>query len=266
MSVVWLPISFVLLAAPQAPPIVNVEYQPLAAQAKRLVETLQFLGEPLTEQDAVLDLARSDKPVEAVRKLQETLDKHVLVTVTINPESRVKSARGPAPARLMQQGWRTFVIKVINEAGVTAPLKVTSPNAATIVKPGTNRAEPPVTVTLADVPHRFLDVVTYDKQPLEPTLSGLGAEYRLLQLYCRDVGKREAKLEFSVGAGTQDVGFRAETSILFEAIPAYKVTLGVKDHDGKPTTASFTFRDKYGRVYPAQSRRLAPDFFFHPQV
>jgi hypothetical protein len=155
---------------------------------------------------------------------------------------------------------------VINDAGVTAALKATSPNAAPIVRPGTNRAEPPKTVTLADVPHRFLDVVTYDKQPLEPTLSGLGAEYRLLQLYCRDVGKREAKLEFSVGAGTQDVGFRAETSILFEALPAYKVTLGVKDHDGKPTTASFTFRDKYGRVYPAQSRRLAPDFFFHPQV
>jgi hypothetical protein len=30
--------------------------------------------------------------------------------------------------------------------------------------------------------------------------------------------------------------------------------------------ASFLFRDAMGRVYPSPTRRLAPDFFFHPQV
>jgi hypothetical protein len=40
----------------------------------------------------------------------------------------------------------------------------------------------------------------------------------------------------------------------------------VRDHDGKPTMGSFVFRDSQGRVYPSQSRRLAPDFGFHPQV
>ena len=30
--------------------------------------------------------------------------------------------------------------------------------------------------------------------------------------------------------------------------------------------ASFLIRDKAGRVYPARSKRLAPDFFFHEQI
>jgi hypothetical protein len=35
---------------------------------------------------------------------------------------------------------------------------------------------------------------------------------------------------------------------------------------GQPTTAAFVIRDKQGRVYPSQSKRLAPDFAFHPQI
>ena len=42
--------------------------------------------------------------------------------------------------------------------------------------------------------------------------------------------------------------------------------LEVLDDDGKPTTGQFVFRDAQGRVYPARSRRLAPDFFFHDQI
>ena len=42
--------------------------------------------------------------------------------------------------------------------------------------------------------------------------------------------------------------------------------LDVRDDDGRPAMASFIFRDRMGRVYPSPSRRLAPDFFFHPQV
>jgi hypothetical protein len=44
------------------------------------------------------------------------------------------------------------------------------------------------------------------------------------------------------------------------------VTLRVLDSDDQPTTASFVIRDERGRVYPSQAKRLAPDFFFHPQI
>lgn len=44
------------------------------------------------------------------------------------------------------------------------------------------------------------------------------------------------------------------------------MTFNVLDEKGKPTTASFIIRDKLGRIYPSQAKRLAPDFHFHPQI
>jgi hypothetical protein len=48
-----------------------------------------------------------------------------------------------------------------------------------------------------------LEMAMFDSQPLATNLSGLGCEYRILQLYARDAGLREAKLMFDVGQGTQ---------------------------------------------------------------
>ena len=118
----------------------------------------------------------------------------------------------------------------------------------------------------ASVASLWLDLMTFDKQPLKATLSGLGLEYRIVQLYSRDAGKREAKFSFNVGQGTQDLGFRNETDVLFDCQPAQSVVLRVRDEQGAATTASFLVRDAQQRVYPAPAKRLAPDFAFHPQV
>ncbi len=97
----------------------------------------------------------------------------------------------------------------------------------------------------------------------------------MLQIASRDSGRREARLRFDVGQGTQDLGSRSDLDILFQCVPAVPVTLEIRDDpndgkvndgDGQPITASFLIRDAQGRVYPSQGRRLAPDFFFHPQV
>ena len=94
----------------------------------------------------------------------------------------------------------------------------------------------------------------------------MALEYRIIQLFSRDRGKREAKLMFDVGQGTQDLGFRNEVNLLFFAEAAVKVVLNVLDDDGQPTIGQFVFKDAQGRVYPSRVKRLAPDLFFHDQV
>src|SRR5581483_7372838 len=78
--------------------------------------------------------------------------------------------------------------------------------------------------------------------------------------------KREAKIVFNAGQGTQDLGFRSDCDLLFTCRPSADIRLSVRDEDGKPTTASLIIRDAQGRVYPSQAKRLAPDFFFQPQI
>ena len=256
------------LRADDLPRVPVVDAQPLTAQVRRLVEALDQLGQPIpapTRAKLEQALAKPE-PADRVRSIQEVLDPLCLVGVTINPESRVKVDRGAAPAELVQDGWRVFPIKVHNEAGVTAELKVTSPNAEPVYRRSTSSARPRPGLSDAEVADRWMDLASVVDRPLNRPLSGLPLEYRVIRVYSRDAGRREAKLRFDVGQGTQDLGFRGDLDVLFTSKPAVSVTLDVRDVDGRPTTASFLIRDALGRVYPSTSRRLAPDFYFHPQV
>ena len=113
---------------------------------------------------------------------------------------------------------------------------------------------------------RFLEVEMFDQSPMTAKLSGLNVEYVLALIHCSEAGTREATIAFDVGEGTQDLGFRSEVPVLFSVRPAIPVKLAIRDADGEPTTARLEFRDLHGRVYPPQAKRLAPDFFFQPQI
>jgi len=258
-----------LLAVENAlPEVKGVELQPLVSATQRLLEALEFVGSPLAPEDdrKLREALKSTDKAEVAASVQKILDPYCLLMVTINPESRVSVAPGPVKKELIEQGWRNFLLKVQNDAGINPVLKVESPNSEPLHKRSTGSPNPKPSITPEEVPQRFLDVVMMDKQPLTPSLSGLNLEYRIIQLYSRDVGKREAKIGFNVGQGTQDIGFRNQVPLLFDCQPAVKVSVGVKDIDGAPTTAAFLIKDKFGRVYPNPSRRLAPDFFFHQQI
>jgi len=252
----------------QFPQVTEVESQPFIAATERLLEALVFVGAPLSnpDQETVQAAMRSDDQDEAVAQIQGVLDRYTVAGVHINPESRVKVAEGPTRKNLVQQGWRTFLVKVHNEAGITPQLVAESPNAGPQYKRSTGSPDPKSEISQSDVAQRFLDLEMYNNPPLKPNLSGLELEYRIIQLYSRDIGKREAKLAFNVGQGTQDLGFRNAVPILFHCLPAVEVVLKIADEDGSPTSAAFVVRDSRGRIYPNPARRLAPDFFFHDQV
>jgi len=246
----------------------KVALQPLAQQVRQVQEALSFLGQPLLAADAQRINAAIGQPDEAaaVLELQRVLDQYALVIVTINAESRVKVEVGPARPELEQEGTRLFLVKVVNGAGVTAKLQVESENSGVVYTRSDSSAEPAAKLTAEDDKQRWADISLYDKNPMSERLSGLELEYRLLSIYSRDAGERSAKMSFNVGQGTQDIGFRNEATVLFTIQPANQLRLGVLDENKLPTIAAFTIRDAQGRIYPNPSKRLAPDFFFQPQV
>lgn len=263
----WCSLTTQVLAQ-DVPLVAAVDRQPLEAATLRLEQALQLAGSPLSaEESARLEelFTQTDDP-QVVQGIQEVLDEHCLLVVNINPESRVKVGRGPARPLLDQRGWTNFLVKVINEAGVTAPLACSSPQAEPMLRRSSSAAKPEMKITPADAARRWLDLASVTSQPMAKTLSGLPLEYRIIQLYSRDAGQREATLSMHVGQGTQDLGFRSDVPILFECRPAIDIPLVVHDHDGQPTTCSLLIKDSQNRVYPNPSRRLAPDFFFHEQI
>ena len=224
--------------------------QAVILNAKKLVDALDFVGCPIS-------LTNQNKLIQAnkIEDVEEVFDPLSLACITINPESRVKVKGLMKTPNLIEKGWSVYLIKVVNEAGVTAPLKVDSPQSFPLANSPPN--------LLAD---RWIDLEIFRNRPLNPTLSGVSVEYRILQIYSRDSGRRSAILNFDVGQGTQDLGFRSELLQNFSCTPSTNITFKVIDERGKPTTAAFEIRDALGRVYPLMSKRLAPDMHFHPQV
>jgi hypothetical protein len=259
-------------AGQKLPVAVAVEAQPLLSQAGRLRQALEFLGEPLpAASDKLLKEAEAAQDdTRAVRLVQEALDPLCLASVRLaNGAGPPAVAVSPVPPSLVEQGWRVVLIKVINEGGVTLPLRVRSPNARPI-------AESPA----AEVGKRWLDLAVFDNPPLQPGLSGLGLEYRIVQLYSRNAGNHSAELQFTARQAPptvpgrppgrqprpEDDGAWATTAIDFRCLPSHPVKFRVQDGDGKAAMAAFVIRDSQGRVYPPQVKRLAPDLHFQPQV
>src|SRR5262245_60049327 len=99
-------------AAASAP----IPLQPLAQQVRQLEEALNYLGQPFGAADLrrIHEAVANPDEAAAVRALESILDAHTLLTVDINPESRVKVEAGAAKPELVEAGTRLFLVKVVN--------------------------------------------------------------------------------------------------------------------------------------------------------
>src|SRR5207247_10926540 len=156
---------------------------------------------PAADDEGINDATAARDEEDAVVCLQATLDQHVLAVVGISPESRVKVEAGPAKPELVEGGTRLFLVKVLNEAKVTAPLRVESPNTGAVYVKSNFSPEPRKEITETDVRDRWAEISIYDKQPMPARLSGLAVQYVILQVYSRDAGQRSADVAFNVGQG-----------------------------------------------------------------
>jgi hypothetical protein len=197
-----------VLAAPAQttlPVVEDVPVGPLREHSRVLLQALQGLNAPLpAATERALKVLLQDPPGESdlavAVGIQKLLDPFCLVGVSINPESRVKAARGPAAAELRQDRETVMLIKIHNEAGVTQALEVSGPQVRAQGEAASGR---------------WLEVKVHAEPPVAKTLGGHQVEYVILRLTPREAGKREATLKFDVGQGTQDLGFRAEVPVLF---------------------------------------------------
>jgi hypothetical protein len=247
--------------------------QPLASNVSRLLQALEFLGQPLL--GLALSELQSAIQAEDAGSIHRLLDPHVLALVGINPESRVRveRGRGQVQVQLQQAGFTAALVKVQNAGAVKAALTITSPQAGPSYSGSTRlsveRMDQPTlhqVDTPARGPRRFAVLDWYTAPPLTAGLSGVSTEYAVLLIGTSDAGVQEIVLQFSVGEQTQDLGFRAELPVVFESRPAVPVRIEVQDAEDSEAFVRLLIRDRQGRVWPSQIRRLAPDLFFQEQI
>ena len=174
-------VGLAVVAEAQSPgPVVAL--QPLAQTVRRLEGALVYLGQPLppADHDAIANALALPDEAAGAAALQRVLDAHVLLTVRINPESRVSIEQGSASPALIEEGTRLFLVKVLNQGGVRAPLVVASPQSgATSVPSWTSNLspDPPIVLSPAQAKEKWADISLYEKSPFSKALTGLPVEY-----------------------------------------------------------------------------------------
>jgi hypothetical protein len=244
--------------------------QPYFAGVGRIVESLSRLGAALPASDAAQLAALAGRnDGAALEAAEKILDRHTLVRVAIGPDGAPHAAMGGAPRRLMEQGWRAFLIRVSNPGGVTDRFELlTNPRAMApgqmnrwIAEGGFSMAQkPPVVDSINNA--GWLKATWWIAELADKdALSGFPVEYRIVQIFSRDRGARRTTPSFRVGGETRRGG-----EMDFECLPTRDVGLRIIDADGRGCVASLTITDSQGRIYPPQMMRIAPDLEFQRHV
>src|SRR5438105_4606356 len=110
MNRIFPAVAILLVAAdpmPKAPlPVVETAWPAFRKEIRQMLRDLEILKAPLspaTTKAITIILDKSDvDPGKASGEVQKLLDAHCLISIHINPESRVKAARGSLKADLVR--------------------------------------------------------------------------------------------------------------------------------------------------------------------
>ncbi|MGW3955391.1 CehA/McbA family metallohydrolase [Streptomyces sp. NPDC004752] len=269
--------------------------QAVASSALRAVSLLTQCGESLPPGLKEKLLAWQAAPPTDPLEIEELLAPLVLLRTTVENDGAIVSEPGGAPARLLQHGWRSYLVSIRNPFGIRAVLASadfsTPPDLPNMLAPGVLGVvsrDPSPKAFLADQPResvaRAVEPLWLQAELAQTTeLSGLPLEYTVLSCYARDSGVKSAPLAV-VAAETEAVPSLARSatsraltqmkhvarpysaSIVFDVEASREIIIDVHEPDGRSTVAAVTVTDELGRAYPSKAMRLAPDMIFQEHV
>jgi hypothetical protein len=263
------------LSAVVAAGTVDISPQPYFAHVNRALEALAKLGAAAAPGDVEQIKAlvhQNDAPaVEATEKL---LDRYTLIRASLEGDGYTRCVAGGSERTLVEQGWRVFLLRVSNPIGYTGAVSATFGRGQVgNLSHGSFDQRPDLGITPINSPNlapsieaMWLTGELFDAPPLGPTLSGFALEYRVVQLFSRDRGRRRADIDVHTSKGAIPYASPWGVNLEFDCLPTHNVPLSVLDADGRGCMASLIIRDKVGRIYPPQAMRLAPDMPFQAQI
>lgn len=250
-----------------------IEPQPYFADVQRALAAMSANGAPVAPADAEKIAALAAQgDAAAVADCEKILARYTIAQVTVEDGYPI-TRQGAAPPVLVEQGWRSFLVRVANPLGSTASVAGMLSSGAFLwpgkmqLAPSSNATQPRVqdTVEMAGVIKAMW--MASDALPMKPPLAGGPVEYRTIQLFARDRGRHGAYATFALSPGdTAALYIRRGAQIEFDCLPSRDVAFAIRDVDGKGCVASLNITDEQGRNYPAKVMRIAPDMSFQPQV
>ncbi len=239
----------------------NIEPQPFFASVMRAVAALTEAGQPIVKSDAdqlVMFAAQGD--AGAVVAAEAILDRYTLAQLSFDGEGVGTAALGKAKRELVEQGWRSFLIRLCNAAGSIRSLEALSGG---ITQTSSDEQRATLGDTLNKAPGLEKAWLYYELANAQ-TLSGTSVEYLVIDLFSRDRGHRVASVAFE--GSNSPFGIFATPPADFICLPSRDVSLSILDSDGIGCMASLIIKDARNHIYPPQVRRIAPDMAFHPQI
>jgi hypothetical protein len=211
--------------APALPIIVARQAKParerLDANVAEVLKALDRAGVDVPAADREALAATKDMPdALALGETQKVLDRYALALVDINDEawfSITSATSDPAERPIERLKWRTFLVKVNNNARATSPFEVRSLQAVGGVGDGVVSAEPG-RGACEDAAHGWAQWFRLRMvgEPLMPArLSGKEVEYFVVQMCSLEAGDRAAEFTFYLGGGQVSQGHYGAIGLLF---------------------------------------------------